>query len=273
MLNFKEVQDGYVFVLLGKTGVGKSTFANRIYGDTSRRADKGPAQTSSSTVSCTTAPEIVKCNFRNKILHVVDSGGFADTEGRDSEHANNLCEFLNGCGGINAFVLLLNSQEPRMTAETINALLEYEKIFGTVMYKQLVVVATRVDKGENLLDYKEDNTEKQLRNSIATKLKLHEKGLSQGEIATLPVIPIGRQHYKPALDQVSTQLQTRVQTKFGTTELRSPLNQLQSGLNELMAEYKERQSALEDCAQAAASLGREVDGLRNALDTVQPSVK
>ena len=274
-LNFKEVQDGYVFVLLGKTGVGKSTFTNRIYGDTSRRADKGPAKTSSSTVSCTTAPEIVKCNFRNKILHVVDSGGFADTEGRDSEHANNLCEFLNGCGGINAFVLLLNSQEPRMTAETINALLEYEKIFGTVMYKQLVVVVTRVDKGENLLDYKEDNTEKQLRNSIATKLKLHEKGLSQGEIATLPVIPIGRQHYKPALDQVSTQLQTRVQTKFGTTELRSPLNQLQSELNELMTKYKERQSALEDCAQAATNLSREVDGLRNALDTtvVQPSVK
>jgi len=266
-LNFKAVENGSVFVLLGKTGVGKSTFTNRLYGDTSRRADKGPAKTSSATVSCTTDPEIIKCDFRGKVLHVVDSGGFADTEGRDIQHANNLCEFLNGCGGINAFVLLLNSQEPRMTAETINAVLGYEKIFGNAMYKQLLVVATRVDKGENLEDYREDNIGSKLRDCIATKLKLHEKGMSASEIKALPVIPIGRQHYQPALEQMDRQLQTRARNKFGTTELRSPLSQMQGKQEELMSQYKKQQTALSNCAQGAENLSREVDGLRNAINT------
>jgi len=265
-LNFKEVENGHVLVLLGKTGVGKSTFTNRIYGDTSKKANEGPAKTSSSTASCTTAPQIVQCNFRNETLHVVDSGGFADTEGRDAKHANNLCEFLNGCGGINAFVLLLNSQEPRITSETINALLDYENIFGTVMYKQLVVVATRVDEGDNLEDYEEDEIEVQLRNTIVTKLKLREKGFGQGDIEKLPVIPIGRRHYKPALDQLSTQLQTRIRQKFGTSELRSPLEEMQSKHNELISKCQKEESDLEDCAQVVANLRREIEGLKKALD-------
>ena len=269
-LNFKAVEDGSVFVLLGKTGVGKSTLTNRFHGDTSRRADKGPAKTSAATVSCTTDPEIFPCNFpRGNVLHVVDSGGFADTEGRDMQHANNLCEFLNGCGGINAFVLLFNSQEPRITAETINAVLGYEKIFGNVMYKQLLVVATRVDKGENLEDYEEDKIGSKLRDCIATKLKLREKGMSASEIKALPVIPVGRKHYQPALDEMARQLQTRARNKFGTTELRSPLSEMQGKQEKLMNEYKKQQTALSNCTKLAASLSREVDEMRKVINISQ----
>merc|ERR1711934_522055 len=158
-MRFKDVQDGYVLVLLGRTGTGKSVLTNRLAGDDSDRANEGPARTSRAGKSCTTAPEISTCTkIGDKTLYTVDSGGFADTEDRDENHTNMLCKFLRGCGGINAFVLAVNCADPRITGETKKALEIYEDCFGADFYKRVIIVGTRVDADSPESDDWDDGT-------------------------------------------------------------------------------------------------------------------
>merc|ERR1719174_1542834 len=170
-MRFKDVQDGYVLVLLGRTGTGKSVLTNRLAGDDSDRANEGPARTSRAGKSCTTAPEISTCTkIGDKTLYTVDSGGFADTEDRDENHTNMLCKFLRGCGGINAFVLTVNCADPRITRETKEALKKYEDCFGADFYRRMIIVGTHVDD-ETLWDDWEEGTF-DLRDELEQALKL-----------------------------------------------------------------------------------------------------
>merc|ERR1719201_1166157 len=158
-MRFRDVQDGYVLVLLGRTGTGKSVLTNRLAGDDSERGDKGSAKASIKGKSCTTAPEIIPCKkIGGRTLYTVDSGGFADTEDRDENHTNMLCKFLRGCGGINAFVLTVNCADPRITGETKEALKIYEDCFGADFYKRMIVVGTHVDHNSTELYDWDDGT-------------------------------------------------------------------------------------------------------------------
>merc|ERR1711934_1047543 len=213
-MRFKDVQDGYVLVLLGRTGTGKSVLTNRLAGDDSDRANEGPARTSRAGKSCTTAPEISTCTkIGDKTLYTVDSGGFADTEDRDENHTNMLCKFLRGCGGINAFVLAVNCADPRITGETKKALKIYEDCFGADFYKRMIVVGTKVDAGsEELYDW--DNEEfcaKNLRDKLVRAVKLNEnEELSKSDRKGIPVVPIGLENYEGAVAEIRSLLKTKL---------------------------------------------------------------
>merc|ERR1719317_101964 len=64
-----------VIVLLGMTGGGKSTFSNRLAGDTSKRGNEGPSKASSGKKLCTqeNSKQIVK--FGGEQITVVDTPG------------------------------------------------------------------------------------------------------------------------------------------------------------------------------------------------------
>ena len=68
-----------IAVFVGKTGHGKSTLINRLYGDKSEDADDGPCETSDSAESCTQSLQKVNCDN----LCVIDCPGWADSGGAD----------------------------------------------------------------------------------------------------------------------------------------------------------------------------------------------
>ena len=86
LVNFddeKNDPNAKIIILLGNTGDGKSTFGNRLCGDTSMMANQGPFRTSSDYNSCTQNLSKHKTEINGKKITVVDAPGFNDTEGRD----------------------------------------------------------------------------------------------------------------------------------------------------------------------------------------------
>merc|ERR1712032_1768054 len=265
-MRFRDVQDGYVLVLLGRTGTGKSVLTNRLAGDDSERGDKGSAKASIKGKSCTTAPEIIPCTkIGGKTLYTVDSGGFADTEDRDEDHTNMLCKFLRGCGGINAFVLTVNCADPRITGETKEALKIYEDCFGADFYKRMIVVGTHVDHNSTEL-YDWDDGTLDLRAELVKALKLNEnKELSKSDRKGIPVVPIGLKNYKGAVAAIRSLLKTKLCDKIAHPDLSSPLDKLK----------KKNEKILKDRAEVKGELDqseREVVSLTNRLASVKKEI-
>merc|ERR1712087_213688 len=124
-----------VIILMGRTGGGKSTFSNRLSGDTSVLGDQGPSIASASCKSVTQENSKQLITFGDHLIAVVDTPGVGDSYGRDREHSNRLCAYLKGCGGINAFVVVCNGACPRFDAHFKQMLQQYdlmaERRFGS----------------------------------------------------------------------------------------------------------------------------------------------
>lgn len=266
-LNFSDVKDGGVLVLLGVTGVGKSTLTNRLCGDTSSKGDEGPAKTSSGCDSCTTDPKIIKCTRAGKSVYIVDSGGFADTERRDLDHTNNLCNFLKGSGGINTFVLLINFKVPRWTPEFIDAIRAYEEAFGPELYLHLIIVVTNVDTDDDRDDWEIEGKDDEIRDTFEAKLRLKSRGKMPR--VPIPVIPVGRdaEACKLALQQLDGLLGGQYKNKFGLARLKSPLDSLIERQKVFLNRYKaERCKLLEVETELTAKQGQ-IAGVEERLSS------
>merc|ERR1719174_1009592 len=268
-MRFKDVQDGYVLVLLGRTGTGKSVLTNRLAGDDSDRANEGPARTSRAGKSCTTAPEISTCTkIGGKTLYTVDSGGFADTEDRDENHTNMLCKFLRGCGGINAFVLTVNCADPRITRETKEALKVYEECFGADFYKRVIIVGTHVDADSPELDDWKDGTfgAKSLRTELVQALKLNEnKQLSKSDRKGIPVVPIGVKNYTGAVTAIHSLLKTKLRFKITHPDLNSPLDKLEEKNQEILKSCEEVKEEMDQFVSEVSSLATRLDAVQKKI--------
>merc|ERR1712032_1785838 len=265
-MRFRDVQDGYVLVLLGRTGTGKSVLTNRLAGDDSERGDKGSAKASIKGKSCTTAPEIIPCTkIGGKTLYTVDSGGFADTEDRDEDHTNMLCKFLRGCGGINAFVLAVNCADPRITGETKKALEIYEDCFGADFYKRVIIVGTRVDADSPESDDWDDGT-LDLRSKVEQALNLKSnKELSASDRKGIPTIPIGVENFEEAVEEIQSLLKTKFRNKITDPVLNSPIDKLE----------KVTQKIQKTCAEVQAEIDKFVSEMRSLecrLEMIQKKI-
>jgi len=263
---FKNVKDGSVLVLLGRTGTGKSVLTNRLSGDDSKKGNEGLAKSSRSHISCSTHPEIIPCErLGSKTLYTVDSGGFADTEERDEDHTNMLCKFLRGCGGINAFVLTVNCADPRITRETKEALKIYEDCFGADFYKHMFIVGTHVDAGSSELDaWESDEIDPRAQLVQALQLK-RNKELSKSDREGIPVVPIGMGNYEGALKSIWSLLETKFRCKITHKKLESPLQRLENTTKKIDLKCKEFKKEIDAFVVEVESIAERLTLVKNQI--------
>lgn len=139
-----------LIVLLGKSGHGKSTFVNRLNGDeTDDCSEPGcPAEFRWDSVTGKLSKNRVV--FEQRPLTVVDTPGVDDSTGSDTKHMNSLCQFVRGCGGVNAFVLVIDGVAGggRGDASIQSMLQNYRKWFGGDSFvERLLIVVSSIDDG------------------------------------------------------------------------------------------------------------------------------
>ena len=73
----------------------------------------------------------MQCRISNNKSILVDAPGYKDTRGRDDMHFNNLESYLYGCGGVDAFLLVISGSNPRFDGAKKEMLQDYPN-FGII---------------------------------------------------------------------------------------------------------------------------------------------
>eukprot|EP00485_Elphidium_margaritaceum_P001354 CAMPEP_0202701190 /NCGR_PEP_ID=MMETSP1385-20130828/14293_1 /ASSEMBLY_ACC=CAM_ASM_000861 /TAXON_ID=933848 /ORGANISM="Elphidium margaritaceum" /LENGTH=340 /DNA_ID=CAMNT_0049358549 /DNA_START=53 /DNA_END=1071 /DNA_ORIENTATION=- len=170
-------------VAIGSSGDGKSTVLNRLEGDLSKWGDNGSFESGDSDQSVTTKLFHKECTIRSVSSVLVDTPGYNDTKKRDNLHFNNLATYLYGCGGVDAFLLVVNGTKIRFDRNLQDMLQCYDRFFGAMFWNHLIIVLVRIEGVEK---EKYDNTNR------GEKLKQNlNETFGLDDTCNVPIIPIG----------------------------------------------------------------------------------
>ena len=98
--------------LIGPTGAGKSTTANSICG---QQKFKESCSTDSETDSVTALLATWQGVKGEEPVIAIDTPGLGDSKGRDTGHIAKMVCSLKQIGYVNAFLIILNSEEHRLS--------------------------------------------------------------------------------------------------------------------------------------------------------------
>jgi len=135
-------QESYTFIVMGKTGAGKSSILNSLVG--SKKFPEGE-DLESKTKEVKEYKGKLKYDVDNSIFSIIDTPGFYDTHGEDNNHIKNLVQFfksLKEFGGLNCvfFVIPLTDQRFDHTIQTCLHLLK--SLLGDDLFKMLKIIYT-----------------------------------------------------------------------------------------------------------------------------------
>merc|ERR1712154_122936 len=181
-------------------------------------------------------------------ITVVDTPGYNDSFGNDRTHSNRLCQYLKGCGGINAFVLVRNGANVRFDAAFQAMLREYHTMFGNAFFTRLIIVATHIE-GFIKMRFVQNQQEKALRDDICNLFRLNIE---------IPVIPIGFEGYFESLIALANALpvdkQQFQQTKSPIDELKRRQTAIANEVTSLSAQKQNAQTELNRVEQELRAL-------------------
>ena len=127
-------------VLLGESGTGKSSIGNCLFGLNSTAGFK----VSRAADSCTKeTKEILGTWVTNgSECAIIDTPGLNDPNNEDTEHIKGIVEFLRRRGWVNSFLVVRNSQNPRMHHSFKSMLAAFELIFGKDFWHHVIIVVS-----------------------------------------------------------------------------------------------------------------------------------
>ena len=128
------------FVVVGKTGVGKSSSINTIVGE-------NVCKVTSSSKSVTQHCQLVEKDARGKHLVIVDTPGLYDTETSEEETCNEIGKIIGLTSpGFHAFIVVIRIG--RFTKEEIQSVHILAEMFGAEMYERTVLLFAGIDNLE-----------------------------------------------------------------------------------------------------------------------------
>ena len=122
-----------VVIILGETGVGKTTFINEITG----RIEKDKNKESSDSISCTKGIEFTKYFYDGYNYFFVDTPGLNDAGG-DIKNIEEIKKIKPGI--ISTVILVRNYTTFRLTNSYKNALVEFMKIFPSENFFEHIIL-------------------------------------------------------------------------------------------------------------------------------------
>lgn len=131
--------DDYFCLVLGETGVGKSSFINGITNQ------KGACKVSSKGRACTTKFKIVKTRHENSQYYFIDTPGLNDAKG-DEKNINEIKTGLSDYPKFRCILLLLKFQDQRLKDTDIKSLKIFMKCFPSKKFwEHVFIVRTHAD--------------------------------------------------------------------------------------------------------------------------------
>ena len=142
--NITELPEPHL-VILGATGVGKSSLSNVLLGQ-EPDCDNCTFAVCSGGDSCTKNTSYAVGNFvgSGDMFTLVDTPGFGDSDNDDNELINEMIDALkNTIKTTNGFVLLFNGQNERFDTKAQQMIREMEALFGKVNFYGFCYIITQ----------------------------------------------------------------------------------------------------------------------------------
>ena len=134
----------YTTVIFGPTGAGKSQFCNFAQRDLKNNINK----VSISLSSCTQDPQSNIFSRKGVDLEFIDTAGNNDSQNKDTENLEKVCQFLRNKNQIDYIILLLNFED-RLANNTREYIQTLGKIFTPKeFYTHLCIIFTHLPPKE-----------------------------------------------------------------------------------------------------------------------------
>ena len=155
--------DDYICLVLGETGVGKSSFINGITNSNNCEVgDEGKA--------CTVKFKISKANIGNSQYSFIDTPGLNDAKG-DEKNINEIKNGLSEYPNFRCILVLLKFQDTRLNSTTLNNLQTFMKCFPTKKFwEHVFIVRTHAEKNSRSFN----QTKKKLKGEIVNSINNYD---------------------------------------------------------------------------------------------------
>ena len=152
--------DDYVCLVLGETGVGKSSFINGITNQ------KEACKVSSKGKACTTKFKIVKTRNENSQFYFIDTPGLNDAKG-DEKNINEIKTGLSDYPKFRCILILLKFQDQRLKDTDIKNLRIFMQCFPSKKFwEHVFIVRTHADTSSKKFNKEKKKVEGKIVESI-----------------------------------------------------------------------------------------------------------